>query len=212
MPRVALPDSLHLCRISRCLYSPFVRRSTYFSIASLWTILTTTKDLFMRRVFQDLIGYPRILGIVDLRPLWGWHAYKASLRSVLLDSLQPCWEIWGSLHFVRSRQWLCFSAFLSIKLAMLPASMLGDYSTRASLTPSWFLRRTDLLGNLFFIMSLLDLLFSLSFLNHHTGHPVWVRPWHSLNFFIVVSIYWKHTSYRSSLNLSSLCKTTNRSC
>jgi hypothetical protein len=48
--------------------------------------------------------------------------------------------------------------------------MLGDYYTRASLTPSWFFRRTDLLGNLFLITSLLDLLFVLSFLDHHTGH------------------------------------------
>jgi hypothetical protein len=32
-----------------------------------------------------------------------------------------------------------------------------------------------------------------------------------LSFFIVVSIYWKSTSYRSSLNLSSFDKATNRS-
>jgi hypothetical protein len=44
---------------------------------------------------------------------------------------------------------------------MLPASMLGDYSTSASATPSYFLRRTDLLGNLFLITSLLGLLFLL---------------------------------------------------
>jgi hypothetical protein len=54
---------------------------------------------------------------------------------------------------------------------MLSASMLGDYSTSASSTPSCFLRRTDLLGNLFLITSLLDLPFLLfSFLDHHTGH------------------------------------------
>jgi hypothetical protein len=53
---------------------------------------------------------------------------------------------------------------------MLPASMLRDYSTSASLMPSCFLRRTDLLGNLFLITSLLDLPFLLfSFLDHHTG-------------------------------------------
>jgi hypothetical protein len=44
---------------------------------------------------------------------------------------------------------------------MLPASMLGDYSTSVSSTPSYFPRRTDLLGNLFPITSLLDLLFLL---------------------------------------------------
>jgi hypothetical protein len=39
------------------------------SMTSLLTTSTTTEDLFMQRAFQDLVGYPRILGIVDLRPL-----------------------------------------------------------------------------------------------------------------------------------------------
>jgi hypothetical protein len=43
---------------------------------------------------------------------------------------------------------------------MLSTSMLGDYSTSASSTPSCFPRHTDLLGNLFPITSLLDLLSS----------------------------------------------------
>jgi hypothetical protein len=51
--------------------------------------------------FQDPARYPRILDIVDLRPLRGRHAYKASLRSALPDSLQLCWEIWVPLHFNR---------------------------------------------------------------------------------------------------------------
>jgi hypothetical protein len=46
---------------------------------------------------------------------------------------------------------------------MLSASMLGDYSASASSTPSYFSRRTDLLGNPFLITSLLDLLFLLFF-------------------------------------------------
>jgi hypothetical protein len=55
---------------------------------------------------------------------------------------------------------------------MLPASMLGYYSTSASSTPSCFPCRIDLLGNLFLITSLLDLLFLVfSFLDHHIGHP-----------------------------------------
>jgi hypothetical protein len=60
-------------------------------------------DSFSQGTFQFPAGYPRILGIVDLKPLSGRHAYKASSRSALPDSLQPCWEIWVSLHFVRSR-------------------------------------------------------------------------------------------------------------
>jgi hypothetical protein len=114
---------------------------------------------------------------------------------------------------------LFFFSFLSIKAAMLPASMLGEYSTSASSTPSCFLHRTDLLGNPFLITSLLDLLFLFLFwiiipailpatmleyyLRVHLGCP--------LNFFIVVSIYWKHGSYRLSLDLSSFGKITNRS-
>jgi hypothetical protein len=48
-----------------------------------------------------------------------------------------------------------------MKPAMLFASMLGDYSTIASSMTSCFPRRIDLLGNLFLITSLLDLLFYL---------------------------------------------------
>jgi hypothetical protein len=43
---------------------------------------------------------------------------------------------------------------------MLPTSMLEDYSTSVSSTPSCFSRRTDLLGSPFLITSLFDLLFS----------------------------------------------------
>jgi hypothetical protein len=62
-----------------------------------------TDNLFIRHAFQDSAGYPRILAIDDLKPLRGRYAYKASSRSALPDSLQPCWEIWVSLHFVPSR-------------------------------------------------------------------------------------------------------------
>jgi hypothetical protein len=65
-----------------------------------------------------------------------------------------------------------FFSFLSIKPAMLSASMLEDYSTSASSTSSCFPHRTDLLANPFLIMSLLNLLFLLFFFfDHHTGHP-----------------------------------------
>jgi hypothetical protein len=67
MPRVALPDSLQLCRISSCLYTPFVQ-DQHFPMDSLLVVSTNTEDLFMRRTFQDPVGYPQILEIVDLRP------------------------------------------------------------------------------------------------------------------------------------------------
>jgi hypothetical protein len=56
-----------------------------------------------------------------------------------------------------------FFSLLSIKPAMLPASMLGDYSTSVSSTASCFHRHTNLLGNLFPITSLLDLFSLLPF-------------------------------------------------
>jgi hypothetical protein len=61
-----------------------------------------------------------------------------------------------TLHLIKTMTQ--FSSLLSIKPAMLPTSMLGDYSTSVSSTPSYFLRRTNLLGNPFLITSLLDLL------------------------------------------------------
>jgi hypothetical protein len=78
--------------------------------ASSLIVSTTIEDHFIHRVFLDLARYPPILGIVDLRPLRGWHTYKTSLRSALLDSLQQSLEIWVSLHFVRSRPCLSFSS------------------------------------------------------------------------------------------------------
>jgi hypothetical protein len=38
-----------------------------------------------------------------------------------------------------------------------------------------------------------------------------VCPWRPLNFFIIILIYWKSASYRSSLDLFSFGKTTNMS-
>jgi hypothetical protein len=79
----------------------------------------------------------------------------------------PCNHAWRSGCLYTSDDQDHDSVFLplfwSIKPAMLPASMLGDYSTSPSLTPSCFPRRIDLLGNLFLITSLIDLLFLLFF-------------------------------------------------
>jgi hypothetical protein len=99
---------------------------------------------------------------------------------------------------------------------MLSAAMLGDYSTSASSTPSYFSRRTDLLGNPFLITSLLDLRL-LFFLDHHTSHPAGHDAWILLmsaslmpsEFFHCRFIYWKPASYRSPLDLSSFGKTAN---
>jgi hypothetical protein len=44
MPWVALPDSLQLCRISECLYTPFVRDQHLFMAPS-WTVMDTTTSI-----------------------------------------------------------------------------------------------------------------------------------------------------------------------
>jgi hypothetical protein len=61
----------------------------------------------------------------------------------------------STLHLIKNMT--SFSSLLSIKSAMLPASMLGDYSTSVSSMPSCFPRHTYLLGNPFLITSLLHL-------------------------------------------------------
>jgi hypothetical protein len=166
---VALPDS--------CSYAGYLGVSTLhkfkiyiFSwLRQQWFLIS---QLHLRRnqqllhsmhLFKDLAGYPRILCIIDLRPLRGRHAYKglpevgpARLLAAMLGDLGV-----STLRSIKTMTQ--FSSLLSIKPAMLPASMLGDYSTSASSTPSCFPCGIDLLGNLFLLMSLLDLLFLLFF-------------------------------------------------
>jgi hypothetical protein len=110
-----------------------------------------------------LPGISRCLGAYELRPLRGRHAYKASLRSALPNSLQLSLEIWVSLHFARSRPWLSFFLFLKHQTSNAACFNARGLLYECVSTPSCFLRRTDMLGNLFLITSLLDLL-SLLFL------------------------------------------------
>jgi hypothetical protein len=114
-----------------------------------------------------------------------------------------------------------FFSCLSIKPAMLPPSMLGDYSTIASSTPSCFLCRTDCWEIRFSSRRYSAYFFFSSFLFWiiiPTILPATMLGYYSMsaslmpsNFSIVVSIYWKSASYRSSLDLATFVKTTNRS-
>jgi hypothetical protein len=100
------------------------------------------------------------------------YRLKASLRSACLQGLlevNPARLFVAMLArrsgclytlFDQDHDSVFFSSW-SIKPAMLSASMLGDYSTSASSTPSWFSHHTDLLENLSLITSLLDLFFLL---------------------------------------------------
>jgi hypothetical protein len=75
MPRVALPDSLQLCRIFGYLYTPNAQDQQIFWLHRQPTLdianfsYDIINDFFIRRAFRDPAGYPRILGIDDLRPL-----------------------------------------------------------------------------------------------------------------------------------------------
>jgi hypothetical protein len=57
-----------------------------------------------------------------------------------------------------------------MKPAMLFSLMLRDYYTRASLTPSWFLCRINLLGNLVSHQIDTQPTLSFAFLDHQTSH------------------------------------------
>jgi hypothetical protein len=52
---------------------PYVQDQHYF-------VSFIVDNLFMRRTFQDHAEYPRILDIVDLKPLRGRHTYKGLLE------------------------------------------------------------------------------------------------------------------------------------
>jgi hypothetical protein len=127
---------------------------------------------FTRRTFQDSVGYPRYWTLLieassRSARLQGLHEVgPGRLLAAMLGDLSV-----STLRFDQDYDSVFFS-FWSIKPAMLPASMLGGYSTSAPSTPFCFPRRTDLLANQFLITSLLDLLFILFFfLDHHAGHP-----------------------------------------
>jgi hypothetical protein len=90
MPRVALPDSLQLYRISGCLYTPYVEDQHHFVSFIIVHFDHYRSPLHRMHLLEDSTRYPRILDIADLRPLRGRHAYDASLRSALPDSLQLC--------------------------------------------------------------------------------------------------------------------------
>jgi hypothetical protein len=69
MPRVALPDSLQLCRISQCLYTPYIQDQHYFTSFIVDRFDHHRRPLHTTR-FSNLTGYPQIRDIVDLRPLF----------------------------------------------------------------------------------------------------------------------------------------------
>jgi hypothetical protein len=112
----------------------------------------------------DIINVPfkTLLGILGYWAL----LFKASSRSTCLQGLpevSPDKLLAAKLGnlgapTLRSIKTMTqfFFFFWSIKPAMLSASMLGDYSTSASSTPSCFYHRIDLLGNPFLITLLLD--------------------------------------------------------
>jgi hypothetical protein len=149
-------------------------RSTYFHglvSKQFWTSQLQLRQLLHVTHLSRSCWLSSDTGHCDLSPLRGRHTNKASLSSALPDSCSYARRS-GCLYTTIKTMTQFFFSFWSIKPTMLSASMLGDYSTSASLTPSCLPRRTDLLGNPFLITSLLDLFFHSSLLlYHHTDHP-----------------------------------------
>jgi hypothetical protein len=59
MPRVALPDSLQLCKISGCLYTPYVHDQHYFVsfIVVQFNHYTTPIRAMHFRILLYILGY-----------------------------------------------------------------------------------------------------------------------------------------------------------
>jgi hypothetical protein len=160
-----------LCQ-TLCSYAGYLGVSTLHKFKINITLSSfIVNNLFMRCTFQ------RFYWVSSDTGHWWLEASSRSARQQGLLEVGPARLLAAmlgdrgvsTLRSIKTMTW--FSSLLSIKPAMPPASMLGDYSTSASSTPSCFPRHTDLLGNPFLITSLLDLLSSsLLFFGSSTGH------------------------------------------
>jgi hypothetical protein len=190
-----------------------IRSGSTFSYGFLIDCFNHYRRTFMCHAFQDPTGYPRILGNIAssrLARLQGLlEVGLARLLAAMLGDLGV-----STLCFDQDHDSVFFS-FLSIKPAMLHTSMLGDYSTRASLTPSCFFIIPTYWETCFWSRRYSTYLFFSFFLGSSywpsyqpwcLDTTLWVRPWRALISFIVASIYWKPASYRLLLDLSLFCK------
>jgi hypothetical protein len=150
--------------------------------------------------------HPRILGVVWL---------EASLRSARLKAFSR--SIWVSLHSIRLRPWSSFLLFFEHQ-----TSHATCFNARGLLYESVF--DTLLLSSLYrpignLVSHQIDTWFTFLFwiitppmpsapmLRYYSASASLTPS----NFSFVISIYWKSTSYRSSLDLAAFGKTTNRS-
>jgi hypothetical protein len=166
MPRVALPDS--------CSNARYLGVSTLhiFKIDIVLSASSSTDYQYCNFSYDPStissfdVPFKTLLGILGYWALL-FEAFSRSARLQGLPEVGPAIFLAAMLRrsgclytsFDQDHESVFFS-FWSIKPAMLSASMLGDNSTSVSSMPSCFPRRTDLLGNLFLITSLLDLFFS----------------------------------------------------
>jgi hypothetical protein len=171
MPRVALPDSLQLCRIFGCPYTPYVQDQHCFT-----SFIVDFKD------YRRPLHAPH-----RSRPCWvssdtGQLLFKASSRSARLQGLL---EVGPARLLVAMLGDMGVSTLCSIKTMTQFSSLFGASNQPCCLlqcsgtTLRVHLRRPLVFlvvptcwetrfssrrySNLFF--------FSSSFLDHHTGHP-----------------------------------------
>jgi hypothetical protein len=148
----------------------------------------------------------RLQGLPEVGPARILATMLGALGISTLRSIKTMTQFFFSFLEHQTSHAVCFNAW--------------DYSTSVSSTPSFFLvvptcweiRFSSRRYSIYYFF------FFSSYLDHHTGHParhdarILLMSASSMpsEFFIVVSIYWKPTFYRSSLDLSSFSKTLNR--
>jgi hypothetical protein len=162
--------SLHSIRLKVDVISPASSSTGYGHRNYSYDIIG---DFFMRRAFQDLAGYPRILALL----------FKASSRSTRLQKppcgrpcQTPCIHAWrsGCLYTSFNQDHaLVFLLFLEHQTSHAACFNARGLLYECVFDTLLFSSSYRPVGNPFFIMSLLDLLFffSSSFLDHHAGHP-----------------------------------------
>jgi hypothetical protein len=211
---------LQPCRISGCLYTPYVQdqqisgfivnqpqhRNYNNNIVS---------DFFIRHTFQDLVGYPWILGIVDLRPLRGRHAYKglpeigparllaAMLGDMGVSTLRSINTMtqFSSLFEHQTSHAACFNAQGLLYECVFDAFLFSSsYRSVGKPVSHHVVTRSTI----FLLLFRFGSSYRQSFPPRCSDTTLWVHLRCPLNFSIIVSIYSKPASYRSSLDLPSI--------
>jgi hypothetical protein len=171
MPRVALPDSLQLCKISGCLYTPYIQDQHYF------TIFIVDFEDYRRPLHSTYLPRP-----CRVSSDTGYCWFEASLRSARLQGLL---EVGPARLLTTMVGGLGVFTLCLIKTVTQFSSLFGASNQPCCLLQcSGTTLRVRLRYPLVFLVVstcwetcfssrryLTYFFFSSSFLDHHTGHP-----------------------------------------